>query len=657
MCGILGVIETKNTIDHHQLIRSTTTLRHRGPNDEGYLLMNRKTGFTKSYSGSDTDKRLQLPNLLNSQREDYNLAFGFRRLSIIDLSEAGHQPMSSPDGRFWIMLNGEIYNYIELRREYQKTGYEFRSQTDTEVLLAGFTIEGKDVLQSLVGMFAFAVLDTQKMVIFLARDFFGIKPLYYSQQGHRFAFASEIKALLEFPWVHRNINSTNLYDYLRYGRTDHNNGTLYQNVQQISPAHYMEVPLDEPHLHRVTKYWHIDGQNKSKDNFKEASETIRELFLKNISLHLRSDVPVGAALSGGLDSASIVMAMRKIQPSDLDLHTITYVAADDRINEEAWAERVGRETTAMIHKVKPNEEEFASEILNLIALQDEPFVSTSIYAQFKVFQLAKQAGITVMLDGQGADELLGGYSSYLSVKFASILFKRNFRKASHYCRAIGRRDDVNLARFLFYAGGLLLPSGLQDLSRHLVGEEVMPNWLNKAWFTSRGIQPKSQLIQPGHDMLMDHLREEFEVARLPMLLRYEDRNSMVHSIESRVPFLTPDLVRYIFSLPDNFLIDDNGQSKAVFRRSMHGIVPKKIIQRKDKIGFETPELDWLTNRSDWVTSVLTGETAFSIPALAPNVMTREWELIQSNRKRFDFRVWRWLNIILWAEINQVIFES
>ncbi len=336
MCGIFGVWNSRQQpIDVNALISSVSTLRHRGPDDEGYLLANLSGNRAEACLGPDSDAHPDLSNIRNFVGQEFDLALGFRRLSILDLSPSGHQPMSSTDGRYWIIFNGEIYNYLELRAELADLGHKFVSTSDTEVLLAGYIQWGAGVLSRLIGMFSFAVLDRQKKTLFLARDFFGIKPLYYTYNGSRFAFASEAKALIALGDVSRKVNPSALYVYLRYGITDNSDATLWKEIKHLPSAHYMEIPLDTPSpVLEPRRYWDVDMETNRAISAPDAAEQLRHLFLENVRLHLRSDVPVGAALSGGIDLSAIVMAMRQHQPEQ-EIHTFSYIASDARLNEES----------------------------------------------------------------------------------------------------------------------------------------------------------------------------------------------------------------------------------------------------------------------------------------------------------------------------------
>jgi len=639
MCGIAGIVHFNGSqilIQH--LKQLSDTLAHRGPDDLGFL------SYTPSF-GLEVSRHPQ---------ETGTLGLVHRRLSILDLSDAGWQPMVSIDRRYAITFNGEIYNYLELQAELKSLGYTFSSQCDTEVLLTAYIQWGKAMLSRLVGMFAFAILDTQKNSLFLVRDFFGIKPLYYTEWEGGFAFASEIKALLELPWVTRQINPQRLYDFLTSGVTDTGNQTLLSNIKQLPAAHYLEINLTSPNSFYPQQYWQVNLDESWDLSFTEAAQKLQELFLNNISLHLRSDVPVGVALSGGIDSSSIAMSMRYLNPN-LELHTFSYIAEDSKINEEAWIDIVNHASGAISHKTQPTPLELVQDLNNLIYTQDEPFGSTSIYAQDRVFRLAQKSGVKVMLDGQGADELLGGYYPYLASRFASLIRQGKWLKAQQFLEKIRQFPGAENYPFFKKALWLFLPLNLKGQVKTLLGKPTFPLWLNQKWFNEHNVRNSSIPTLKGQNLLKEQLLQNLEFSLLG-LLRYEDRNSMAYSLESRVPFLTPTLANFLFSLPEEYIIDANSNTKAIFRKAMRGIVPDKILDRRDKIGFATPEEKWLVTLNPWVESVLNSETAQSIPVLNIEIIKQEWQDVLQGKGVFNFRIWRWLNLIQWSRQYKIEFD-
>ena len=619
MCGIAGFVgaSVSSSIP-------LTTLAHRGPDDAGWVT-----------------HRPQAPT------QPFHSLLLHRRLSILDLSAAGHQPMASDDGACTIVFNGEIYNYRELRDELQRLGRHFHTQTDTEVLLQAYVQWGAACLPRLIGMFAFAIEDKRRRTLFLARDCFGIKPLYYVDSPRGLAFASEIKALLDWLPLKRTVQPQRLYDYLRFGQTDHGGATMWGEIRQVPAAHYLEVPLDRPVPLEPVRYWHLPSGDPIDVSFDEAAERVRALFLDSIRLHLRSDVPVGAALSGGIDSSAIVAAMRVVAPQ-ADLHAFSYIADDPAMSEEGWVDLIGSHARAKVHKVRAHPDDLIADLDRLIYMQDEPFGSTSIYAQYRVFGLARQLGVKVMLDGQGADELLAGYRQYVPARLASLVRQGRMIEACRFARRASQLPGMRgWGRLWLQTARRFMPVFAERLT--------MPAWLNADWFRQRGVGTTSTGAASTRHRMREELRQTVGVSSLPMLLRYEDRNSMAASIESRVPFLTPDFADFVLRLPEEYLLGNDGTSKNVFRAAMRGIVPDAILDRRDKIGFATPEQRWLQKLRPWVEATLASERARRIPALNLPAVQRDWANVVAGRARFDYRVWRWVNLIRWAERFDVEF--
>jgi asparagine synthase (glutamine-hydrolysing) len=641
MCGIAGFVFRKAGEQTLPVTAILEQLKHRGPDDQGYLVYSRNN-VRRGREWAETT-------------ENPEVIFLHRRLSILDLSQAGSQPMGTRDGRYFITYNGEIYNYVELRRELEDLGYEFESRSDTEVLLAAYAAWGSRALRKLVGMFAFAILDTTRRTVFLARDFFGIKPLYYARTDGAVVFASELKTLLEFGAVSRRVNANCLFSYLRRGLCDFGDETLLAEVLQLPPAHHVEIGLDDQSESRPECYWQPGEQCRDDLSFEDAAEELREIFLKSVSLHLRSDVPVGSALSGGIDSSSVVMVMRYLEP-EIDLHTFSYIADDQELNEEKWVDLVAEASGARVHKVRPTAAELVADFDQLSYMQDMPSASTSLYAQFCVFRAARQNGIKVMLDGQGSDEILGGYPYFRGARLASLVRQKRWREAAEFYSRVARWPGSSASTLLQNMSDHLLPALAQAPLRKMVGKDLVPSWMNLSWFHEHGVVPhRNRRSYHSPLVLREKLRREL-TEHLPSLLRYEDRNSMAFSIESRVPFLIPELVDFVLSLPEHYIIAPDGTSKAVFRRAMRGIVPDAILDRKDKIGFATPERTWLSAASRWVQEQFEKDGAAEIPAFRLDVVSRDWQEIQEGRKAFSFAVWRCLNVVAWTRRFQIQYS-
>jgi len=638
VCGLNAILTEKGASAPFFMIEKMhAQIPHRGPDGEGFL----------SWS---SNRKIEIDHEFKQLTEG-QLLFSHRRLAIQDTFSRSMQPMANNNKTLFIIFNGEIYNFIEIRQSLEKLGYSFKTNSDTEVLLKAYEVWGKDILPKLVGMFSFLILDLRKFCLFIARDAFGIKPLYYSYKNGRYFFASELNSLICLDNISRKVYPKALYDYLRFGLTNHSEDTLFEDIKQFPAAHYAELNLITPKLEMV-RYW-TPQQSQSNYTREEAAKKLQDMFLKNIELHLRSDVPVGAALSGGIDSSAIVMGMRTVGGDSLDIKTFSYCARESNYNEEFWVDRVVQESAVENFKVLFIPETFNADIESLIKVQGEPFGSTSIYAQYKVFELAKKNGIKVMLDGQGADELLGGYRPYLSNRLATLIKQGNFHKVVQFLTSVLHLPDISIKKFLLQTGSHFIPSFLENFARDISGQSFMPSWMEEKWFISQGLC--SNVSINSEKELKSSLINSLTKSVLPALLRYEDHNSMHFSIESRVPFLTTEFADFIYSLDDSFLISDTAETKSIFRQAMRGLVPEDILNRRDKIGFKTPEQTWLKTIWNWGKDSFNRDLFYQIPSLNHKVVLEQLETATKNNSELDFKYWRWINLIKWSEIYNVKF--
>ena len=647
MSGIAGVFNTGGLPQGAEhLRRISRALGHRGPDDQGYL------GWRLQGAARPTLSRAV------EELGDVDVALIHRRLSILDLSPAGWQPMCTEDGRFSIVFNGEIYNYLELREALRAEGWEFSSGSDTEVLLKAFAAWGPNCLCRLVGMFAFAVLDLEHRVLFLARDFFGVKPLVYWRSDAGFAFASEIKALLELDAVPRVADPQATYEYLRLGLVSHGHATMFRDVRALPAGHYMKVSLNAQATCQIVQYWHpAPGRADVPADFDEAVDDVRELFLDNVRLHLRSDVPVGAALSGGIDAASIVAAMRQLEPA-AELHSFSFIAADAGLGEESWVDLVGREKALLVHKCRPGPGDMVAAIDDLIRTQDEPFASVSVFARYCVFRLAQEHGIKVMVDGQGADETLAGSMTYLGVALASLFRRARLFRAVRFMQQALALPSVRPGWLLLNAARCLVPRSLLATAGRFVGEGLFPGYLRQTWFAERNVEPVRNLFAYPEQgtLLTRHLCYALAV-ELPALLRHEDRNSMRFSVENRAPFLTPGLVDYVLSLPDDWLVSNQAVTRSAFGEAMRGMTPDPILDRRDSTGSASPETAWFGELRTWAEAVLASDAAAQADQTLNLAAGRvRLDNLAPESGLFDPTLWRVLNLIKWAEVFGVRYD-
>ncbi|WP_289241626.1 asparagine synthase (glutamine-hydrolyzing) [Delftia sp.] len=622
MCGIAGgVWEGSDVVAaSRQLHSSLALLVQRGPDDEGrdiLLFRNRVVALAQ------------------------------RRLSVIDLSAAGHQPMWTTDGRFALVFNGEIYNYRELRRELEALGRMFRSHSDTEVLLQAWCEWGEAALPRLTGMFAFIVFDRLTGQLHGARDAFGIKPLYYCMSGRDFCFASEVPALQALSARKPDLDWQTAYDYLAHGSYDTGSRTFLRDVHGL-PAGCCFLYDVAGGQFSQRAWWSPTIAPVQRLSLDDAAQEFRRLLLDSVRLHLRSDVPGGAALSGGLDSSAIVGCMRHLEP-DVPIHTFSFIAKGSAVCEERWVDMVNAQVGAVAHKVSIAPEELLTDLDDMIAAQGEPVGSTSIYAQYRVFRLAREHGTIVTLDGQGADELCGGYVGYPGPRLRSLIDEGQWAQALDFLRAWGKWPGRNPMDGLKAAVAELVGDGAYQLLRRLNGAGPVPAWLDGNVLHEAGVslqfpRPMSAVTAPGRRMCAELARSLHGVG-LPALLRHGDRNSMRFSVESRVPFLTTSLSDFLLTLPEEYLVSATGETKHLLRRAMRGLVPDEVLNRRDKIGFATPERDWLMQMAPQVRDWL--QAPLDLPFFRQDEVLKAFDQVVAGSRPFSWQVWRWINFARW----------
>jgi asparagine synthase (glutamine-hydrolysing) len=590
MCGIVGIFNLDGRpIDLSLLERATHVQRHRGPDDEGYLLVDTRLNRTVSCGGPDTDPRLRLPRIEEFQGQRFDLAFGFRRLSIQDLSPAGHQPMSSADGRFWIVFNGEIYNYIELRTELTSLGHQFHTGTDTEVILAAYQQWGEACLDRFNGMFAFVIWDITTHKLFAARDRFGEKPFHYVFVPERvFAFSSEMKGLWAAGIANPTVHEETLAHYKYFGELDAGEQTFYQGILRLPQAHTLTVDGDGVLSKR--RYWDIDPRLQIENRSDEwYSEQFHQLFSDSVRLRLRADVPVGSSLSGGLDSSTVVSVINRLIPPTGLQKTFSARFDDSASDEGKWIEKVINVNRVDAHEVWPTSERMFEELTDLFWHQEEPFASSSIFAQWCVMKLAKDHDVTVLLDGQGADEMLGGYHCYfddISDDLLKSLKVLGYIKWNRDCRELHGKSHGSVQRVIRQS----IP----------VNVKIQVKRVLKAFKNSPEVDQHYPIYPPEFRNVSGFRKALWwNTTRhgINQLLRYADRNSMAHSREVRLPFLDHNLVEYVFKLPERLLLKD-GWTKWILRDAFKEIVPSAITMRVDKLAYMPPQEKWL-DRQSW----------------------------------------------------------
>ena len=561
MCGITGIIKySKAPLSAAALQSGTASLQHRGP---------------------------ERPSLWTNT--DNTVGLGHCRLSILDLSERATQPLAYRE-RYRIVHNGELYNYLELRRILEQRGYQFHTTSDTEVIVAAYDAYHTDCLQQFEGMFAFAIWDEQEQVLFAARDRFGEKPFFFYNSNEQLLFASEMKALWQMG-APKAVNPTMLYNFLTIDYTSNPSNpqeTFYQNIYKLPAASYLllSAPTQQIEIHQ---YWQVFPEVNHTITEQQAIEQFMHLLEDSVQKRLRSDVSIGTSLSGGLDSSTVVALCHKAANQQYSHHTFTAsfpgFAHDETANAALVAQRFGLQQ----HLVTVSSDDLPVLMQTVARQQEEPFLSSSVLAQYKVYEAARQQGITVLLDGQGADETLAGYHKYYQWYWQELYRQRTLSSSGELeaARALGVTQTFGIKRRL----AALLPQFGAAMQERAKAKRASRSTDLEPSFISTNKQQLYYALPATMDLQGALFFNTF-VYGLEELLRYADRNSMAHGVEVRLPFLSHSLVELLFTLPAHFKIK-NGWTKWILRKTTESLLPAEVVWRKDKVGFEPPQKNWM----------------------------------------------------------------
>jgi asparagine synthase (glutamine-hydrolysing) len=510
------------------------------------------------------------------------VSLGHQRLAIIDLSDKGEQPMEA-EKEYAIVYNGEIYNFEHIRKELREKGYNLTSETDTEVVLYAYVEWGPRCVERFNGMFAFTIYDGREDELFLARDHLGIKPLFYYEDNGKFIFSSEIEPLLLHD-INFSPNRQLIRDFLLYSITDHTNQSFFHPISKLPKGSYGIYDLTDNEF-EIHSWWENEFTGDFDGTYAEAKDHLKQLLEQSVKRRLMSDVPVGTCLSGGIDSSSVASIIGNTRGQN-EIETFSAVFPGFEFDESEYIESVCDENSLVNHQTTPSAQEFSEDISDLIRTIGQPIPGPGPYSQYQVFKLANEQDVTVLLDGQGADELFAGYHLFHGFHIGGLLKDYHVVSALRELRGLISGGHYKIG--LLSIGLVLAPDIILDLyfmrksnvSKELLNDESLQTGYIKSFSSNDSL----------HEALTFYLDH-----RLEHLLTWEDRNSMAHSRESRVPFLDKDVLNFVFSLPEEYIVSD-GKTKTILRDAMTGIVPEKILERRDKIGYGTPEKTWLAEK-------------------------------------------------------------
>jgi asparagine synthase (glutamine-hydrolysing) len=624
MCGICGLFykDHSREVENWRIENMSRSIQNRGPDDTGFFIQG-------------------------------NVGFGHRRLSIIDLMPSGHQPMTDASGRYVIIFNGEIYNYIELREQLAVQGFTFRSQSDTEVILLLYIRYGKDCVQFLNGMFSFVIWDTQEKTLFAARDRLGIKPFYYTSDQNKFVFASEIKAIFASGLIEPEVNFEGFKDYLTFQFCLFDK-TLFNGIQKLLPGHWLFLEADGRMT--INQYWSLDFTVDTDHSEEYFEKTLSTLVHDSVRIQMRADVPVGSHLSGGLDSSSVACIAASL--IDNPIHTFSGGFREgSAYDETSYARLVAKKTGSIHHEIYPTKEDFVSMLPGILYAMDEPAAGPGVFPQTCVSKLASEH-VKVVLGGQGADELFGGYTRYL-IAYLEECIRGGINGTQEDQKYIVTLDSIlpNLQQLngyqsllkYFWKDGLFEDQDQRYFRLINRGRDMEP-YIMPEVFNNGSYNPYEayrDLFNQGNLKSYVNKMTRFDMLTLlPALLHVEDRTSMMVSLESRVPLLDHRIVELAGQMPPMVKFK-GGRSKYIFRKIVENIVPEEVFSRKDKMGFPVPLNEWYGQPAvrEFINDTLLGQRARERGWINPQGLEKNL----SGEPNFSRGIWGMLCLELWMQ--------
>lgn len=609
MCGISAVVNKRNAPVGHDIIRKmNASIAHRGPDNDGAYFFS-------------------------------NFGLGHRRLSIMDTSHLCHQPFKYQD--FIITYNGEIYNHLEIRDELQKLGFEFTTSGDTEIVLAAYEMWGEQCVSRFEGMWSFIIYDSKKNILFGSRDRFGQKPFHYGEFNSYFIVASEIKQFMQVPGFKATLNHKEGFNFLNYGGLNYSDDTLFEGVRSLPSGHNIHYDLST-HKYAISQWYFFPERKTNRIGLHEAAKEFRRLLEQSVHLRMGTDARMGSCLSGGLDSSSIVCLIDKLIKKKENFVTLSICWGDRSIDEQEYINVVSDHTSHGINeKIFPDLDDLNQRNIleKIVYHQDQPILTTSHFAEYKVYEAAGERGLRVVMDGQGADEYLGGYGLFNWYHMHGLFHQYRFRSLSKEWRAMRERSDMRhhqILKHLLYM-------------KYTRRKPAMAEFINPHW--AKDLIDENPMLPPNRSKLSAKFLSHHQVfnSSLPYQLHSADRNSMCHSVESRLPFLDHQLVEFSYLLPDTLKISA-GKSKIVLREAMSGVLPDEVRDRSTKLGFPSPQKAWMLKNTNWVGKELEGNAAAYGDLINPSRIKDEFSRFASTGRGDHDHFFRILTFNQWLKI-------